>query len=136
VRGIGLARAALAIVAVIVIAWGAVLWRNDRMGYAAADRLFHGSPITTDGAWTHFLSQLEGAELLDPSTKWRVSRATALLLRDKPAAARLAHTVVEREPDNLEAWTVIYRAARGSDPSLARAALAQIERLNPVPPGS
>ena len=117
---------------ILVIAWGTVLWRNDRVGYDASDRIFFGDSAMTDAEWGHVLAQLHDAELLDPSTKWRVSRASALLLRDKPAAARLAGTVVDREPDNLEAWTVIYNATRTTDRARAREALAQIERLNPI----
>jgi hypothetical protein len=120
-------------VSVVIIAWAAVLWRDDRVGYDAADRIFFGDPKMDASEWSHVIGQLKDAEVLDPSTKWRVSRATALLLRDKPAAARLAGTVVEREPDNLEAWSVILKATRGTDPARARLAQAQIRRLNPIP---
>lgn len=127
-----LQRTALAVVSVLVIAWSAVLWRDNQIGYQAADRIF-GDPTMNDSEWRHSLAQLHDATLLDPSTKWRVSRATALLLRDKAEAARVADSVVAREPDNLQAWLVIYRATRGSDHERAREAQAQIQRLNPVP---
>jgi hypothetical protein len=131
-RGTSLPRIALALFAVLVVAWSAVLWRNETVGYDAADRIF-GNPTMTAAEWARSLDQLRDAELLDPSTKWRVSRATALLLRDRPAAARLAESVVEREPDNLEAWLVVLRATRGRDPERAAEALAQAKRLNPLP---
>jgi hypothetical protein len=133
-RGTSLPRVALALFAVVVIAWSAVLWRNENIGYDAADRIF-GNPTMSDAEWANALDQLHDAELLDPSTKWRMSRATALLLRDPPAAARLAGSVIEREPDNLEAWLVVMRATQDSDPARAAEALVQIQRLNP-PPGS
>jgi hypothetical protein len=129
-RGTSLSRIALALFAVLVIAWSAVLWRNENVGYDAADRIF-GDPTMSDAEWADSLDALRSAELLDPSSKWRVSRATALLLRDPPAAARLAESVVDREPDNLEAWAVLYRATRGRDPGRASEALAQVRRLNP-----
>jgi hypothetical protein len=123
-------RIALALFAALVIAWSAVLWRNEVVGYDAADVIF-GNPTMSDSEWAHSLDRLRDAELLDPSTKWRVSRANALLLRDPGAAAQLARSVVEREPDNLEAWSVVYRATRESEPGRAAEALAQIMRLNP-----
>lgn len=127
---ISLPRVGLALFAVLVIAWSAVLWHNEVVGYDAAEVIF-GNPTMSDAEWERQLDELRAAELLDPSTKWRVSRANALLLRDKPAAARLAGSVVEREPDNLEAWMVVYRATEGRDPKRAAEALAEIRRLNP-----
>jgi hypothetical protein len=125
-------RALLALVAVAMVAWSAVLWRNDRVGYDAAGKIF-GDPTMTHAEWDHSLDQLRQADFLDPSTKWEVSRASALVLRDRPAAARVAESVVDREPDNLQAWLLLYRATSGRDPERAREARAQIERLNPLP---
>jgi hypothetical protein len=129
---LSLPRIALVLVSVLLIGWSAVLWRDDRVGHQAADRIF-GDPVMSDSEWARALAQLRDAELLDPSSRWKVSRADALLLRDKAAAARVAGTVVDHEPDNLEAWLVIYRATRDRDRRRAREALAQVKRLNPLP---
>ena len=129
---IQLPRALLALVAVAIVAWSAVLWRNDRVGYDAAGKIF-GDPTMSQSEWEHSLDQLRQADLLDPGTKWEVSRASALLLRNPPAAARLAESVIAREPDNLQAWMLVYEATRVRDPARAREARAQVERLNPLP---
>jgi len=125
-----LPQAALALVALLLTAWFAVLWRHEQIGRDAADRIFE-TPGMSDAAWERSLDQLRRAELLNPGTEWTTLRATALLLRDERAAQRLAESVARREPDNLEAWDVIYQAARGRDERRADEALAQIRRLNP-----
>jgi hypothetical protein len=132
-RGSLFPRIALAVVAVLLITWSAVLWRDEHVGRQAADRIF-SDPVMSDSEWDRFLAQLRDAQLLDPSTKWAVSRATALLLRDEPEAARVAASVVAREPDNLEAWMVVLKATRGRDAARADRARAEIRRLNPPPP--
>ena len=46
-------------------------------------------------------------------------------------ALPLAREAVRREPENLEAWLLLERAARGEDPALARRARARALELNP-----
>jgi hypothetical protein len=125
-------RLLLALVAIVMVAWSAVLWRNDRVGYDAAGKIF-GDPSMSRAEWDDSLDQLRQADFLDPSTKWEVSRASALVLRDRAAAARVAESVVDREPDNLQAWLLLHQATEGRDPARAAQARAQIERLNPLP---
>ena len=66
------------------------------------------------------------------STEWTSVRATALLLRDRREALQLADSVLEAEPDNLEAWMVVYEGTRERNRARSARALAEIRRLNPL----
>ena len=127
------ARVVLVLVATLLVAWFAVLWRDARIGENAADRVFN-QPGMSSAEFARALDELRQAELLNPGEEWTTLRAAALVLRDKPAAARLAQSVVRREPDNLEAWVVVLNASRGRDRQRAAEALAQVRRLSPPLP--
>jgi hypothetical protein len=126
-----LPRIGLAVAAVLLIAWFAVLLRNERTGSYAQLRL-HSDPEMSDRDWAHFIDRLRQAELLNPGSKWRVKRAAFLLLRDRRDALRVADSVLRREPDNLGAWKVVRNAARGVDARRSAQADAAIERLSPI----
>jgi len=128
-------RTVLALISALLVAWFAVLWRDERVGSAASARILE-RPEMSDSDWERSLDELRRAELLDPGTKWTVTRATSLLLRDKRAALRLAQSVLAGEPDNLGAWLVVYEATRERDPRRSARALAEIRRLDPPLPGS
>jgi predicted Zn-dependent protease len=129
-----LPRIVLAVVALLVVAWSAVLWRDDRIGSEASSRLIMSEQLT-DAEWAREVERLRDAELLDPSTKWPLARAGAFVLRDRPRdAARVVESVLEREPENVEAWIVLSRATREIDPRRAAQARAEILRLSPPPP--
>jgi predicted Zn-dependent protease len=124
---------AIAVVALLVIAWSAVLWRDDRIGSEASNRLLMSEQLT-DAEWAREVERLRDAELLDPSTKWPLARAQAYLLRGRPRdAARLTESVLEREPENVEAWIVLREATREIDPRRAAQAGEEILRLSPPP---
>jgi len=123
-------RIALAIVAVLLMAWSLVLFRDERIGRAAADRVLH-QPGMSQSEWARSLAQLRQAELLNPGTEWDTLRAAALVLRDKRAALRVAESVVSREPEYLNAWIVVLNATRGRDTRRSAEAVAQIRRLSP-----
>lgn len=127
-----LPRAALALLALLLVAWFAVLFHDHRIGTAAAKRLFDQPESAAERRSS--LDQLERAELLSPGNEWRTIRAGYLLRRDKVAARRLAERVVKSEPDNYNAWLVIMVAARGTDHQRWAQAMAEMRRLNP-PPG-
>jgi predicted Zn-dependent protease len=128
-----LPRIAIAVVALLVIAWSAVLWRDDRIGSEASNRLLMSEQLT-DAEWAREVERLRDAELLDPSTKWPLARAQAYLLRGRPRdAARLTESVLEREPENVEAWIVLREATREIDPRRAAQAGEEILRLSPPP---
>jgi hypothetical protein len=128
-----LPRIAIAVVALLVIAWSAVLWRDDRIGSEASNRLLMSEHLT-DAEWAREVERLRDAELLDPSTKWPLARAQAYLLRGRPRdAARLTESVLEREPENVEAWIVLREATREIDPRRAAQVGEEILRLSPPP---
>jgi hypothetical protein len=128
-----LPRAAIALVALALVVWSAVLWRDETIGSAAVDRILR-NPGLSDAAWGREMERLRDAELLNPSTNWAIARAGALLQRGSPeAAGRVIEDVVAREPDNLEAWLVLRRVMRGRDDERAAQARAEIRRLNPTP---
>jgi predicted Zn-dependent protease len=128
-----LPRIAVAVLALLVMAWSAVLWRDDRIGSEASNRLVMTDQLT-DAEWAREVERLRDAELLDPSTRWPLARAGAYLLRDRPRdAARVIESVLEREPENVEAWIALGEATREIDPRRAARARAEIRRLSPPP---
>jgi predicted Zn-dependent protease len=128
-----LPRIAIAVVALLVVAWSAVLWRDDRIGSEASNRLLRSEQLS-DAEWAREVERLRDAELLDPSARWPLARAQAYLLRDRPRdAARVTESVLDREPENVEAWIVLREATREIDPRRAAQAAAEIRRLSPPP---
>ena len=126
-----LPRAALALVAALLVAWSAVLWRGDRIGSDASDKIIRNATLS-EAAWAHEMERLRDAELLDPSTRWPVARAGALYQRGRfEQSARVLEDVLNEEPDNLEAWLYMREVTRGRDPVRAAEARAAIRRLNP-----
>lgn len=126
-----LPRLALALVSLLLVAWFAVLARDERSARQAETRILR-NPEMSAADWSDTMDQLRAAELLNPGTPWKVSRASANVLRgNKRLALRVADSVVADEPDNLAAWIVVLRAATGLDRSKAAQARAQIRRLNP-----
>jgi predicted Zn-dependent protease len=125
------ARALLALLAVLVLAWVGVLLRNHELGEDALARSFFAAQLGEEQRQRD-LEDLEDAELLDPSSSWDVTTANYLLLSgDVPGAARAAERLVRDEPDNVSAWNVLQRATADSDPSRSAEAAAEIRRLNP-----
>jgi predicted Zn-dependent protease len=123
-------RAAVALVAVLVLGWLAVMERDTRLqerAIKASGRLsVAGNEARADAAF-------RAARFLNPDTTPDVGRAVMYLARERrPAAAALLHDVLGREPDNLTAWSVLYGVTRQSDPATARRALAARKRLDPL----
>jgi hypothetical protein len=126
------ARALLAVVAVLLIGWFSVLARNYSLGTDASDRVV-SDPGMSAAEWAEVMDDFERARLLDPSSDWSLVAAQYQLLRDDRAALELAEDVLRTEPDNLSAWWVVIRAARDIDPARWREARAAVDRLNPDP---
>ena len=121
-------RGALAVTALILVAWFAVLVANDREGSAAKDRISL-NPDMSAGDWTRAIGDLEAAAELKPGQDWNIARANYLLLRDKRAARRVAEAIVREEPDSVDGWSVVLRATRESDPARSAQAEREIQRL-------
>ena len=113
------ARLVLGGLAVLVIAWTAVLLRDLEVG--------------RDGLAARDPERLESARLLDPSVYWDQVRAGVLLLDgDADAAAVQAEEVIRAEPDNFAAWSLLRQATRRSDPRRSAQAGRALRRLNPL----
>lgn len=109
----------LAGLAVLVIAWTAVLLRDLEVG--------------RDGVSARDPERLESARLLDPSLYWDQIRAGVLLINgDADAAAAQAEAVILAEPDNFAAWSLLRVATRRSDPRRSAQAERALTRLNPL----
>jgi hypothetical protein len=129
-----LARAAIALVAILLIVWFVALGRNHAIGTGASTRIV-SDPGMSAAEWRDAMNDFKRAHLLDPSSDWTLIQAQYELLRDKDAALRRAEGVLRREPENLSAWWVVLRATRGVDERRYREAAAAIHRLNPLPAG-
>jgi hypothetical protein len=124
-------RGALVLVALLALGWFGVLYRDRRVGQAAADVIFYG-PGLPAAEFDRQMERLRDARLLDPDRYWELTRARYFLLRDRPVRAlRTANGLVREEPDNLDAWIVVHEASRQVDPRRAARALTEIGRLNP-----
>jgi hypothetical protein len=128
------ARALIALLAILLIAWFTVLAHDHAIGTDAATRIV-SDPGMSAADWRTTMDEFKRAHLLDPSSDWSLIQAQYELLRDRTAALRRAEAVLRTEPDNLSAWWVVLRATRGVDPERNREAVAAIGRLNPVQPG-
>jgi hypothetical protein len=122
-----LARAAVAVIALSVVAWLGVIERDNRLydrGLAAGGRL--DAPKTIARAE----SDLREARLLNPDRTPDILRAVVLRTVRRPAAARaLLNEVVRAEPDNLSAWTALKLV--GGDGAQERSVAAAMKRLDP-----
>jgi hypothetical protein len=124
-------RGALVVVALLALGWLGVLYRDRRVGQDAADVIFY-QPQLPPAEFERQLDRLRDARLLDPDRYWDLTRARYLLLRDRPRRAlRAAQELVRDEPDNLEAWLVVFRASELVDPSRSGDAIDRIRQLNP-----
>jgi predicted Zn-dependent protease len=126
-----LARFALLAVAVLVLGWLAVLYRDNRVIDAVSPGLI-GDASMPAPEFEREARRLEGAALLNPDPTWRLNLGLALLERDPGRAVRELEPVVAGEPDNVTAWKVLAVAARRVDPRLAARARAQVKRLDPL----
>jgi hypothetical protein len=127
-----LARVLIAVVAILLIGWLVALARNNSIATDASRRIV-ANPAMSDADWRRAMHDFDRAHLLDPSTDWSLIQAQYELLREPGAAIRRADRVLRNEPDNLNAWWVILRAARDRDPARYREAVAAVRRLNPTP---
>jgi hypothetical protein len=127
-----LARASVALFAVLVIAWLGVLLRDERLARSAQDRVFY-TPTLSGSALARELDRLKDARLLNPDRTPDLQRAALLLQRGYPdEAARIAEEHVRHEPAALAAWTLIAKANRQRDPARAAEALGELKRRNPL----
>lgn len=125
------ARAALAVLAVLVLGWTGILLRDFEVGHSLVT--FHKLHLSK-AERAQDVDRLRDAQLLDPDSNWRLARAGYYLISggSKRAAARIAEDVVRDEPENVAAWRVLQAATRDSDRARAARASAEIKRLDPL----
>jgi predicted Zn-dependent protease len=120
------ARAVVAVVAVVVIAWLGVMERNTRLEAA-------GTAATARQDFARAESDFRAARLLNPDTMPDARRAYVYALSSRPReAVALLVDVVQREPENRAAWGVLEEITRASQPAIARRARAALDRLDPL----
>jgi hypothetical protein len=126
------ARVILAVFAVLAIAWLGVLVRDYYVADSASPLLYRESTVS-NAKFRAYIDRLRDAELLNPDSSLALARANYLLRRGYPdAALREATPLVRKEPDNISAWGVVYRARRETDPQGAARAAREIKRLDPM----
>jgi predicted Zn-dependent protease len=121
-----IARIAVALVALAVLAWLGVMERDARL-------LARGIAATGPRAdLPRAESELRAARLLNPDTRADIFlAATEERLGRRAQSVATLEDVLRREPDNLGAWTVLAYVAR-DDPVIVRRTLAARARLDPV----
>jgi hypothetical protein len=121
-----IARVAVAVVAVAVIAWLGVMERDTRL-LARADAAAHARDYAAAER------DLRDADTLTADTTADVRLAFLLgVARKRGDEARaVLEDVVRREPDNLTAWGLLLSFSRESDPAAAARARAALRRLDP-----
>jgi hypothetical protein len=124
------ARAVVAVLAVAVLAWLAIMEYDVRLQASATDRSRHGASTAelADAA-----ADLHRARLLNPDQTRAIAAAVVANSRGHRAdAARRLGEVVRREPDNLLAWSLLAIYARGIDPAAVARASAAHRELDPL----
>jgi predicted Zn-dependent protease len=126
------AKVSLVIVALFVVAWlGANLWSTDEAQEGAI--LVARAKRTGDrpADYERARSDFQRARRFAPDASVLVQEARVLLFVGYPPrrVARIAEDVVRREPDNTEAWVLLY-TARTSSGERRAAALAKARALN------
>jgi predicted Zn-dependent protease len=128
-----LARAAVAAVALLVLAYLAVGLRN--VDLAERGERLAALQDPTAAQVDEAADLLERARLLDPDTRPLLVEGRLLAARGDDEGRALLERAVEREPDNVLAWSVLAVATQEADPARSREAQARMRELSPpVPP--
>jgi tetratricopeptide (TPR) repeat protein len=118
------------VVAVLVVAWLGVMLRDARLLSSAVEA---SGRLQAAGDAERAAADFRAARLLNPDTAPDVGLALLLQTEGRRAqATALLEDVVEREPENLTAWGLLYNVARSEDPATARRAFEARRRLDPI----
>jgi hypothetical protein len=127
-----LVRAAVALLAVLVIAWSAVLLRDTRLQEHATDL---AQTSRQAAALEQAVRDYEAAGFLNPDTGPDVGRALALQRQRRAReAVAVAEDIVRREPENLNAWRLLSVLTIERDPARSRQAVERARALDPLGP--
>jgi Flp pilus assembly protein TadD len=120
------ARVAVAGVAVLALVWLGVLERDTRLVAEGTGAAQARNPGRAEDAFRDAL-------LLNPDSTPDLRRAFVSQGSGRsPEAVAVLRKVLSREPDNLDAWGLLYAFTRDRDPAAARRALAERARLDPL----
>jgi predicted Zn-dependent protease len=127
-----IARAGIAVVAVLVLAWLGLIESDVRLEARGTEL------SAVPGNLARADADLRAAQRLNPDTGPEFKRAFLYVGAGRPVdAAAILEGILRREPDNLAAWGALFNVARGRDATAAERALAARRRLDPLraPPG-
>jgi tetratricopeptide (TPR) repeat protein len=120
------ARVVVAVVAVAVLGWLAVMERSTRLQA-------EGIAATARQQWDRAEDDFRAARLLNPDVAPDLRRSFVYQASSRPdRALAVLEDVVRREPDNRAAWGVIEEFTRELDPARSAAAREQLRRLDPL----
>jgi tRNA C32,U32 (ribose-2'-O)-methylase TrmJ len=125
-----IARAAVAVLAGLMIAWLVIVERDTRLQSQATRLSHHGA---TPAELARAESDLRAARLLNPDGTLDIARSVVQRTAGQDATSRATlGSLLRREPDNLTAWGLLFVYSQRDDPAAARRALAARERLDPL----
>jgi tetratricopeptide (TPR) repeat protein len=120
----------VAVVAVLVVAWLGVMLRDARLQAGAVEA---AGRLEAPGDAERAAADFRAARLLNPDTAPDVGLALLYQTEGRrEQATALLEDVLEREPDNLTAWGLLYNVARTEDPATAQRAFDARRRLDPI----
>ena len=118
-------RAAVVAVAAAVLTGLGLTERSVRLQASGFEAVQHGDLAAAE-------AEFRAARVLNPDTLPDIQRVFVLERSGRSqAAGALLDDVLRREPDNLEAWGLLYRLTRERDPASAQRALDARARLDP-----
>jgi predicted Zn-dependent protease len=124
------ARVVVAVAAVLLIAWLAVMERDERLLQRGGQTAGHARSAQ-DAARAE--QAFRDARLFNPDSTPDLGRAFIYIgTGRRKQAIGVVDDVLRREPDNLTAWGLLFSVSRGVDPAGERRALAQRRRLDPL----
>jgi cytochrome c-type biogenesis protein CcmH/NrfG len=125
------ARLPVAVVSMVVIGWLGVMERDARLYARGTEAAQHAREDAQ--RFAHSEGSFRGARMLNPDTTPDLGRAFLYQGTGRTRQATvLLEDVVQREPDNVAAWGLLYAFTRDGDPTISRRAQRALRRLDPV----
>jgi predicted Zn-dependent protease len=126
------ARVALVLCTLLVLAWTGVLVRDHYVRQSAAEPLLFETSLS-EADFDRHMERLDDSRFLNPDSSVELARAEYYLFRGRPReAASVAERLVRAEPENADAWRLLWRAALETDPRRAAQAVERLRELNPL----
>lgn len=126
-RGAAIAiRAAVTVVAVLVVGWLVVLERDYRLQTRALAETGTRGPARA-------AEDLDRARFLNPDRNPDFLRALVIVSHGQWQQGKAIMTsALREEPDNLSGWNSLRLLSHGRDPAAERLAIANLQRLDPI----